>query len=252
MLLLLLQSVSILKWHIGSNSSGGSMNPSSTARRSSLRWWLVPFQNRNSRHCAADTSFFDGVIGSLSAIMQIELSVLRASPPPFAHTASEVHANRCNEDLLYALFERPEGEAPRPSGANARKSTAPQKLVDWLIGICLDVMERSAAPFVQDCREVMEVHAILRGGANDDTPFKTFYILFALAKQPAVQELFRRGYAPNVQQWWGDRANQHLAEFVVWLQGRIEACLNHPASELDVAEVFRNTVHAARKKYIMT
>lgn len=121
--------------------------------------------------------------------------------------AKTLEDERCEADLMYKLFKRPE------------------TIVDTLMPGLLEIIEKKNAPDLQESRMYRDAVAFLRKHPRVDARIKLFYILLIIAREPEAQNVIRAGY-DKINNMWGDqwekRANaffKHLGEHVMRLFG---------------------------------
>lgn len=147
---------------------------------------------------------------------------------------------RCAADLLYATLFHPNHEL-RPG----------ERIIDRVLQGALAVVAKKYAPDWERVHLLREGRRYVTTGAAADSYAKRFYWLFLLHAEPELQDLVRAAYVEGRHLWHTNReAHAHFAHFLQHLGTMIRSTLQWPCSVVNIGDVVRNFVEAARRYYV--
>jgi hypothetical protein len=167
-----------------------------------------------------------------------------ASHPTLRTLGTTLEEQRCAGDLLYATLFHPQREL-RPG----------ETIIDRVLQGALVVITKKYAPDWERLRLLREGRSYIQqqqqGTAAADSYAKRFYWLCMLHAEPELQELVRAAYVEGRHLWRTNReAHAHFALFLQHLGTMIRATLQWPCSVVNITEVVRKFVEAARRYYV--
>lgn len=156
---------------------------------------------------------------------------------PLKNLHHTLEKERCAADLLYATLFHPQSEL-RPG----------EMIIDRVLRGALTVVAKKYAPDWERVRILRDGRAYIFGA---DLYAKRFYWLCMLHSEPELQELVRAAYVEGRHLWHTNQeAHAHFAHFLQHLGTMIRATLQWPCSVMNIVEVMRNFVEAARRYYV--
>lgn len=162
----------------------------------------------------------------------------------FWKKSQDIHARRCDADLMYALFFAP-----------MRRITVEgteMSLVDRILNAFFVIISKKNSPSFDESRRIRDARAFL-DSEQADVNIKVFNILMMLNREPELQDIIRSGFdVESKYNLWGQECNYHFSAFLAHLHQMVEATLNWNYNELNIVDVVRNFVKAARSHYVMT
>lgn len=162
-----------------------------------------------------------------------------ASHPTLRTMTATLEEQRCAGDLLYATLFHPQREL-RPG----------EPIIDRVLQGAFAVITKKYAPDWERLRMLREGRLYLQHGAADSYA-KQFYWLCMLHTESELQELVRAAYVEGHHLWHTNReAHAHFALFLQHLGTMIRATLQWPCSVVNITEVVRKFVEAARRYYV--
>lgn len=168
--------------------------------------------------------------------MSFKRSALRAlsqQRDTFAPIAAALHRQRCERDILYALFEAP---------------TLYDNLLDRVLQACFVLTSKKYAPDLETSRNIRESRAFLQS-PRANVHIKLYNFLFFLRREEEVQEMVLMTYeSPEQRESVRAFIHDHATTIV-------EQTLNWPYSRMNIdSNVTAETsmTHAARVKYLTT
>jgi hypothetical protein len=163
----------------------------------------------------------------------------------FAKKAKQIHAERCDADLMYAILNEPTREIKLPDGTRIQ-------LVDRILRAFTDITSKKNAPAYEQSVRIRSANAFLQSEAANAT-IKQFNILFLLHKEPEFVRVIQAGYIEaHPGNLWGPACHAHLDQFLAQLGVMIEMTLNWDYNELNIVDTVRNFVVEANKYYMTT
>jgi hypothetical protein len=163
-----------------------------------------------------------------------------ASHAPLATLQHALEEDRCAADLLYATLFHPD-----------RILRSGETVIDRVLQGALDMIAKKYAPDWERVRLLRDgrTYALTAGAA--DSYVKRFYWLCILHSQPELQELVRAAYVEGRHLWHTNReAHAHFTQFLQHLGSMIRSTLQWPCSVINITDVVRNFVEAARRHYV--
>ena len=169
---------------------------------------------------------------------------------PFQVQARAVEQERCEADLMYEIFMHPSRpiSLKDPSTGQVTETT----LIDRMLGAGAELIAKKYSPDYGKSRMITDSAAFLQSKSADPV-IKLFNFLFILAKEPEIQKLILSAYViDHPGNLWGANADIHFESFVKAVDCMVEKTLKWPCNELNIVEVVRNMVHAAKMVYLTT
>lgn len=167
---------------------------------------------------------------------------LSVSHGPLAALYRTLEEERCAGDLLYATLFHPEHEL-RPG----------EMIIDRVLQGALTLIAKKYAPDWERVRLLRDGRAYVSQGVGGgaDTYAKRFYWLCILHSEPELQDLVRAAYVEGRHLWHTNQeAHAHFTHFLQHLATMIRSTLQWPCSGVNIADVVRNFVEAARRYYV--
>lgn len=158
-----------------------------------------------------------------------------------------VHRERCEADLMYALFQMPE------------KKVRMGTLVDCILFAFWEICAKKNNPDFDRSSRIAKAAAWLKT-EQADVPVKLFNILCMINREPELQDVIRSGFqARHPGNFWSvgenDKTNtdwhRHFDWFLDRLSEMVEMTLNFPYNEIGIPTMVRDFVHEARKFYLI-
>ncbi len=137
---------------------------------------------------------------------------------------------RCETDLMYALFRRPETVVP------------------IMLASIMEIVKKINQPDISKSRVFLDAERILCNNNHIDIRIKVFWILFALRREPEIQEVFKAGYLPG--NMWKDKANAHFDRFLPAYSKMGECIINDRFGEPDIVMRVHSFITCAEKIYL--
>ncbi len=156
-----------------------------------------------------------------------------AARDEYCAIAASLHRERCQRDLLYALFEDPEGN---------------ERVLDRVLAACEKLVMKKYAPDISRSRPIADAWQYVLGPLAD-VHVKLYTFLFVLHREQEVQRVVLDSYDDNESDVEGAR------QFIdVILPGIIRPTLNWPSSPTNIegnVAGHASMTHAARKRYLL-
>jgi hypothetical protein len=163
--------------------------------------------------------------------MKVSLDLKEKQMKNLQKIVTEVHRERCDKDLLYAVLFDLDDETK----------------LNQVIRGALTLITKKNSPDMADCSLVMDAHEFLRNHERCDPEMKRFYLLFILYWETEVQEFFKQ----RMSSTFLPDAEEHFKVFLTELGPMVEATMRWPCSEKNIVDTVRNFVNGARKAYVM-
>ena len=140
---------------------------------------------------------------------------------------------RCEADLMYAIFRRP------------------QTVIPQLLQGFLEIIKKKNNPKLEQSRIFREAVSFLMDNPNADVRIKIFYVLWILNREPEAKELIKNAYLVNhVGNIWEGKCHAHFDKFIKSLAELWRAVEVEPFSTGTIIEVVRATVLCAEQMYL--
>ena len=167
----------------------------------------------------------------------------------FWKTSQDIHARRCDADLMYAIFFAPK----RMLNVKHEDEHEEQiQLVDRIMNAFFTIISKKNHPSFEQSRRIEDTRTFLNSDMADIN-VKVFNILMMLNRETELQQIIRTGFdEKSPYNMWGEECNYHFSAFLSHLNFMVEATLNWNYNELNIVNVVRNFVRAARTHYVMT
>lgn len=151
------------------------------------------------------------------------LSERYAAQPAYARAVQELHHQRCKADLMHALLSVPTHEAR----------------LDQILVAAFALVTKKYSP---DFGRSRAASSLLR--FTVDVEAKLFCLLFILSKEPEMQTVIQSRQT-------SEDGVARYESLLPALQGMFQQALSWPFSKVNIVDVVRNLVRAARKAYMM-
>lgn len=145
--------------------------------------------------------------------------------------AKTIEDERCEADLIYRLFKRPE------------------TVVDALLRGLVDLIEKKNAPDLGESRNHRDAMAFLFKHPRVDAKIKLFYILLIVAREPEAQKVIKSGVDPK-NSMWGKDWEKRVDAFFKNLQGHVIQMYGAPFGETNIEERVGNFLIGAELLYV--
>lgn len=152
--------------------------------------------------------------------------------------AQKIHRERCESDLMYALFFAPE----------TKTADDGVLLIDQVLQSFFAIVAKKHAPAYNKNRRIACASRFLKA-EKADTLIKLFNVLLMLNRETELQDLVRNAY-DRERNLWGAACNEHFDNFLRHLYQMVEATLNWPYNERNIVLVVRNFVYGAQSHYM--
>ena len=156
----------------------------------------------------------------------------------FWKQSQKIHRERCESDLMYALFFAPNS-----------KTEEVLLLIDQVLQSFFAIVSKKHAPAYAKNRRIACAARFLKHPEKADCIVKLFNVLLMLNRETELQDLVRNAYNRETN-LWGASCNEHFDNFLRHLYQMVEATLNWPYNERNIVQVVRNFVYGAQSHYM--
>lgn len=151
----------------------------------------------------------------------------------FKKRNAELEDDRCQADLLYALFHRP------------------QTVADRLLQGLMDLIVRRNDPDLERSRMFRESHQYVTQHPRAAWVLKVFNILLILSREPGAAEVFEAGYDPDSPGClWGHNYKDHLQRFLQNLRFMVDGTMSCSFGECNIVFIVQRFVQDAEMTYL--
>jgi hypothetical protein len=151
----------------------------------------------------------------------------------FTKHNTEIESARCEADLMYTIFKRPE--------------TVTDVLLEGLIAL----IKKKDSPDLEKSRIFTDAVAFLCQHPRASQKIKIFNILLILSREPEAVGIIRDGYVINHPgNMWGDRAFAHLDSFLQEIAKMIHGLYTSNFGEPNIITNIHTAVLYAEKVYL--
>lgn len=152
----------------------------------------------------------------------------------FTEINERVETQRCDADIMYALFRRPESVAPK------------------LLSGFRDLILKKYEPDLAESSKFCDAMSFLLEDPRAQTCAKIFYILFILNREEEACEVIRTSYATTAtQSLWGKHDGAtHFGVFLGHLKNLVDGTLRFPYGETNIDHIMHWFVRCAEVAYL--
>lgn len=153
---------------------------------------------------------------------------------PFVSQAALIDQERCLADLMYRILVRPQ-----------------DAIVKQVLDSCFQLIEKKNSPDLNKSRMYREANEYVMSEMAD-AKVRLFYLLFIVAKESEVQDLFAQGIqVKHPGNLFGNEAIPHLYEYFKILHDMCDKTLNFNYNPVNILVIVDKYLEEAKRMYVL-